>query len=711
MKHLLYSLLGCLLLSSNTLFAQTAWTFDKSNPLLSEDDTSLLNLHTVRQTPEFVPGLQGKALRTDGYSTWVNTVVDERPSSISGWFALESYPTDTAGFVGVKDKMGTSVAVCTDRFGALMLGVGKDGAYSYHPLKTKVERFRWLHLLLDFEGKAVYLNGSKLAAEGWAEPLSEGKTLIQIGKDFRDKKVWMYDVTAINGLIDEISINSASTDVAALKAIVASGRTKTPVLAIPSTRFANDFSRPRYHLLPSANWTNETHGLIRYKDKYHIFNQKNASAIFLGQINWGHFSSPDLIRWTEEKPALTPDADYDKNGIWSGCAVINDKGVPQLLYTAGGDKMGVGIAFPKDTTLIEWEKYAGNPVVAEHPAAYTRTDMRDQYVWKEGDTWYMIIGYGIEHTDNPHGALLLYKSADLIQWDFKHLLFEGNPEIDKSGIFWEMPVFKKMGDKYVLLVNRVPHKGVPARCQYWTGEFKDEKFVPDNPVPRNLEVINRLLSPSITDTPEGDVVSIAIIPDEIGSEATYQQGWAHLYSMPRKWELKDGKICQTPHPVMQQLRDKHTVFSKRTLALAEPYIVSKDGHQLEVKATFYPADAKRFGFVLCKNPDGSEYSTIYYDVEQQELVVDQTRSSLRKHIPLKIRKDHYQMDITKPIEIHLFIDGSVVEGFINNEDAFTTRIFPLKAGSTRLELFADGKAAEASAEVWTLKDAQVEMNF
>ena len=96
--------------------------------------------------------------------------------------------------------------------------------------------------------------------------------------------------------------------------------------------------------------------------------------------------------------------------------------------------MGVGIAFPKDTALIEWEKYAGNPVIAEKPAGYTRTDMRDQYVWKEGDVWYMIIGFGIEQTDTPHGALLLYKSADLKRWDFVHLLFEA---IRK----WMTPVF------------------------------------------------------------------------------------------------------------------------------------------------------------------------------------------------------------------------------------------------------------------------------
>lgn len=594
MKHFAYSILGCLLLSLNAAFAQKTWSFDGQDPLLSSDGKSLLNLYTIKEIPEFVTGVEGKALRTDGYSTWMDTTTEGDVSSLSGWFALESYPTDTAAFMGIRDMAGTSVAVCVDRYGELLLGMGQNGSYSYCSLKTKVDRFKWLHVVLDLSNESVCLNGRRMSAEVWPRNLQDGEMILRVGKDFREKKVWMYDVTAINGLIDGISLTPFSDDSSAWRDEIALGLKKTPVLAIPETRFAKDFNRPRYHLLPAANWTNETHGLLLYKGKYHIFNQKNASAIFLGQINWGHFSSPDMLHWTEEKPALTPDAAYDKNGIWSGHAVINDDDIPQLIYTAGGDKMGVGIAFPKDTALIEWEKYAGNPVIAEKPAGYTRTDMRDQYVWKEGDVWYMIIGFGIEQTDTPHGALLLYKSADLKKWDFVHLLFEGNPEVDDSGIFWEMPVFKKMGGKYVLLVNRVPHKGIPARCQYWIGDFKNEKFIPDNPVPQNLEVINRLLSPSVVETPEGDVAAIAIIPDEIGGEATYEQGWAHLYSMPRRWQLKDGKLCQTPHPVMKQLREQSTVYSRQALTAAKPHIVSRREHQLEVKATFYPGDAKRF---------------------------------------------------------------------------------------------------------------------
>ncbi len=711
MKYYLYSLLGSFLLSINLICAQRVWTFDDQNPLLSTDSELQLNLSTIKQIPEFVAGIKGNALRTDGYSTWIDATVKDDFSSLSGWFALESYPTDTAAFIGVKDLQGNSVAICADRYGELLLGIGKNNSFSYHSLNTKIERFKWLHLLIDLENKSIYMNGYKVGSNSFPELILSNNMYIQIGKDFRNKKVWMYDVTAINGLIDEIRISSTPFAGSQLMAEIASDLNKTPILAIPETRFASDFNRPRYHLLPAANWTNETHGLILFNGKYHIFNQKNASGIFLGQINWGHFSSSDLVHWTEEKPALTPDNSYDKNGIWSGCAVINDNGVPQLIYTAGGDKLGVGIAFPKDSALIEWEKYEHNPVIAEHPVEYTRTDMRDQYVWKEGNTWYMIIGYGIEKTETPHGALLLYKSIDLKKWDFIHLLFEGNPSVDNSGIFWEMPVFKKMGKKYVLLVNRVPHKGVPARCQYWIGDFKNEKFIPDNPIPQNLEVINRLLSPSVVETPMGDVISISIIPDEIGGEAIYKQGWAHLYSIPRKWQLKNGKICQTPHPALQQLREKHNVLPKKKIGALEPYVISKQGHQLEIKSTFYPGDAKRFGFVLCKNPDDTEFSMIYYDVDKKELVVDQTHSSARQHIPLDIRKDYYPLEVSKPIEFHLFIDGSVVEGFINNQDAFTTRIFPLKENSTQLELFSDGKTTEAAAEIWTLRDAKVKMNF
>ena len=101
-----------------------------AGPLLSSDGKSLLNLYTIKEIPEFVTGVEGKALRTDGYSTWMDTTTEGDVSSLSGWFALESYPTDTAAFMGIRDMAGTSVAVCVDRYGELLLGMGQNAQIS-----------------------------------------------------------------------------------------------------------------------------------------------------------------------------------------------------------------------------------------------------------------------------------------------------------------------------------------------------------------------------------------------------------------------------------------------------------------------------------------------------------------------------------------------------------------------------------------------------
>ncbi|MDR2809944.1 MAG: glycoside hydrolase family 32 protein [Tannerellaceae bacterium] len=531
-----------------------------------------------------------------------------------------------------------------------------------------------------------------------------------VAKDYRNKSVGIFGTTAINGIIDEFQIHTEKLNMEEQKPHIAALGQKKAVLAIPPERFANDFSRPKYHLLPAANWTNETHGLFYHNGEYHIFNQKNASNLFLGQINWGHFSSPDLISWTEQKPAITPEPGYDMNGIWSGHAVINNEGVPTLIYTTGGEKMGVGLAFPVNDELIEWQKYEANPVICGQPEGYTRTDLRDQYVWKEGNTWYMIIGFGITDEEVERGAVLLYKSADLKKWDFVHTMFEGNPAVDNSGKFWEMPVFFQTQGKYVLLVNRTPQRGMPARALYWTGNFTDKRFIPDNPIPRNLEVVNRLLSPSLTHDKDGRITTIAIIPDEIGSRAAYQHGWTHLYSIPRVWSLQQGKIAQIPHPVLEQLRGERRAI-KATVKENSPILISQGTHQLEIKVKIDPAQSERYGFILHKNPDNSEFSQIYYDVTTNEIVVDQRKSSLKKNIPLQIRKDTYPLDSDKPEDFHMFIDGSVVEVFINGKEAFTTRIFPLRKNSNQVEIFTLGGSIHVKGEQWKINSAQIQTNF
>ncbi len=703
------------LLCSLHLEAQFVWKFEQSKgAIIKEEKTgSTLNFISNLKAPEYVTAVNGTGLRTDGYSTWLDGKLPagmKGSGSVTGWFALESLPTDTAGFFALSNsKTKNWISACIDQFGTPLIGISYHDSVFYVGAYKKLSRFAWLHVCLSLDSNKANLivNGELLQSISLpASGFMTGLDRIRIGRDERMKTIDIFPVTAINGIIDEVTVwQHALTPAHIAKLDIQSAMTKTPDLSIPESRFKKDCNRPAYHLLPAANWTNETHGLIYYNGKYHLFNQKNASNVFLGQINWGHFSSPDLVQWTEHQPILAPEPGYDQRGIWSGHCILDENGKPVIMYTGGGEKEnGMCLAFPMDSELIQWEKFPGNPVVKEHPKGFARTDQRDPYLWKDDNAWYMIVGYGVVENEVEKGTLLLYKSTDLKNWQFVHTLFTGDPANDDSGVFWEMPVFWKMNGKYILLVNKVPYKGKPAVALYWTGDFKDEKFIPDDKMPKRLEVVNRLLSPSVTHDAEGRTTAIAIIPDETSAKAQFRQGWTHVYSIPRVWKLADRAIIQQPHPALEQLRANKTSFEKQVVKEGAPLLLSKSKHQIEIKAELMPQDCKRFGFIVGKNPKGDELTKIFYDFEKQEIVIDQTQSSKKEHIPLETRTGKYSIAPHEKVTFHLFIDGSVVEVFINNKDAFTTRIFPEYSSSNEVEVFAEqGSLQMIKAEVWQQK--------
>jgi beta-fructofuranosidase len=46
---------------------------------------------------------------------------------------------------------------------------------------------------------------------------------------------------------------------------------------------------------------------------------------------WGHVVSQDLVRWSWLPPALLPDQTYDRGGVWSGSATIDNEGTATQL--------------------------------------------------------------------------------------------------------------------------------------------------------------------------------------------------------------------------------------------------------------------------------------------------------------------------------------------------------------------------------------------
>ena len=93
----------------------------------------------------------------------------------------------------------------------------------------------------------------------------------------------------------------------------------------------------------------------------------------------------------------------DEDGCWSGCT-INKDGIPTIFYTGIKGRENrqetICIAQSHDNSLLKWDKYHGNPVISSPPENIELVGgFRDPYVWREGDSWYLIIGSGIKNVE------------------------------------------------------------------------------------------------------------------------------------------------------------------------------------------------------------------------------------------------------------------------------------------------------------------------
>lgn len=669
---------------------------------------------------ETKPGVKNTAIQLNGYATWLEgelpIALPAQGFTLSLWVAVKSYPVNTTAFYSNYDdasKKGFFVGL--DRFGRPVLSINFDGVPLSLLSVPPIPQGEWSHLVLVVDAGSVYfyVNGERVityAATGGNLQFPNQNT-IKIGKFPTSNLVGIFETNAFNGSIDEVLIRAARLSSSEVKSLYQSFLPIKPAdLSIPASRFQQPAWRPIFHPIPETAWTNEPHGLIWHNGKYHMFFQKNASGPFWSQINWGHLSSTNLLNWTEERPILYPELGYDQAGIWSGTCMMDNQGVPTILYTGVDGATAQMCLATGNQDLSFWKKFTGNPVVEAPPAPYTGQDFRDPFLWKQDNTWYMIIGSGLGTQSSSGGAALLYKGANLSDWTYVGVLHKSTPLQDDAGVFWEMPIFVKFGEKYLLLVNPVPVANKPARAIYWTGKFINERFVPDYTVPKKLEILNALLSPTVAKDENGEHTAIGIVPDDLSPEGQREKAWAHLYSMARLWTLSsDGKtLLQAPHPAYQKLRTSHQRIENLEISNTQKSLSPGiRGRNLELQATIDPLTAQRVGFVIAKTADGTEQTRILYETTSKSILLDRTKSSINPYATKDLKSEAYPLPNNQSFELHIFIDGSIVEVFVNDQAAFAFRIFPENAESVDVDVFVQsGKANFVSIDAWQMKSGK-----
>ncbi|SES89926.1 beta-fructofuranosidase [Oceanobacillus limi] len=454
-----------------------------------------------------------------------------------------------------------------------------------------------------------------------------------------------------------------------------------------------DPNRLHYHLMPPVGLLNDPNGLIFFEGKYHVFFQWNPFKTEHGAKFWGHYVSEDFIHWELAPIALAPDAWFDKDGCYSGSAIVND-GKLYLFYT--GNVKGVngnresyqclavsedGITFEKKGPVIEVEE------------GYT-AHFRDPKVFEQGDAWYMVIG---AQTNDEKGCVVLYSSNNLLDWSFEgKIAGNGMNGLDDFGFMWECPDLFSLANKDVLVVSPqgLESEGILYNNIYQSGyfvgnmDFQTKRFNHgafteidrgfDFYAPQTFEVNGRrILIGWMGNATEDNI-----------PQPTEKYDWVHALTLPRELELKDNKLYQQPIRELENLRENEVHYNQVELnhnSAVELEDVRGSVFELEVSISELSD-----GLLTIEIGDAGRF---VYDAKHALFSFER--------IGLHGKKEIRTCAIADLETIRLFKDTSSMECFLNHgEEVFSSRVFAPEEQQVRFH--AEGTAI-VHVKKWNLK--------
>ena len=437
--------------------------------------------------------------------------------------------------------------------------------------------------------------------------------------------------------------------------------------------------RPVYHHTPQYGWMNDPNGMF-YKDGvWHLCYQFNPYGSQWENMTWGHSASTDLVHWTANPTAITPDA---LGTIFSGCCVVDKNNTAGFgndaviaFYTSAGARQMQSMAYSTDGGKT-FTKYKNNPIITSNVP-----DFRDPHVfWNaEAGFWNMILAAGQQ--------MSIYSSKDLKEW--KHESDFG-AEYGNHGGVWECPDLMKMKvrgtdkEKWMLICNINP--GGPfggSATQYFIGEFDGHKFTcEDEPSETKWMDYGKDHYATITfdNAPEGRHVGIA-----------WMSNWQYANQVPTKQYRSANSIARDFGLFEYNGETYCSVSPAKEMDAVRGQRISSPSETCEIVVQLR-GDAQ----LTLRNSKG-EKVVITYDAVEQTIDFDRRRSgdvSFSEAFPCIVTSPTYGQAKT----LRIFVDRCSIEMFEGDgKMSMTNLVFPSEPYN---KLIVKGKA---KATIYKLK--------
>ncbi|MBD5098645.1 MAG: glycoside hydrolase family 32 protein [Clostridiales bacterium] len=459
-----------------------------------------------------------------------------------------------------------------------------------------------------------------------------------------------------------------------------------------------DSERPAFHATPTIGWMNDPNGFSMYRGECHLFYQYHPYSTDWGPMHWGHLKTKDFLHWERLPAAMAPDQGYDASGCFSGGAVGLPDGRQLLMYT-GVQRHHNAEGFIQDIQTqcvaigdgVDYEKHALNPVLSgkDLPEGGSTIDFRDPKVWREGDTYYAVIG---NRTEDGSGAILLYKSADGLNWEFVRTLDRCH---NQYGRMWECPDFFALDGKQIILTS--PQDMMPIGLEFHAGNGtlclmgsydRVKGFVRER-----VQAIDYGLdfyAPQTLEAPDGRRIMIAWMQNwsTVGAKPFHCR-WFGQMTLPRELSVRNGRLYQVPVRELEQYRSRPVIHHHISVC-GETNLPGVQGRTVDMTVILRPMGQGSYRwFRLHVAKDGQHDTIIRYKPGESTLKMDRTRSGLPHDIV------HTRSFLVTPnngeIKLRVILDRFSVEVFVNDGEAAASAVIYTPQEADAITFEAEGQ--------------------
>ena len=421
-----------------------------------------------------------------------------------------------------------------------------------------------------------------------------------------------------------------------------------------------------------------------WKGTYHVFYLWAGR----GGTTWEHLSSTDLLHWQEHPTALRPGAKGtpDADSIFTG-SIIERDGTFHAFYTGWNPAHATHreqIMHATSSDLVAWTKHPEHTFHADGTVYQDAggKDFRDPFVFRHvASGKYVMLLFARKMPDGG-GVVGRYVSDDLLTW---------TPAEPLAGAqAGECPDWFESDGREYLLLSRGGMWWASAGALHQTWQVPK---VPQLDTPL-LYAVKRLYDGKRH-------VAFGFVRDLKGESDLGAQNWGGTMGLPREvYRDERGELRVRPVAELARVFDK----SAWSLTAAAPLYDARAGewkhengvlsgkggvvslavnapadYLLRVSAKCSPIARVQIRF-RDQGPHGGGYS----------LVIDRRHQTTELRAPLHTFERGTPLANDRPVTVEAYVLGNIIECFVNDAHAFTTRAYDFRTGALSITVDEGG---------------------